>query len=51
VLGTVCSKITYDDAKYNGAVCVLPSYLSKGLDFDAVIISDKFPRKNIIHNH
>ena len=29
-----------DQEKYNGGVCVLTSYLSKGLEFDAVIIAD-----------
>ncbi len=32
--------ITNKNTKYNGGICILPSYLSKGLEFDAVIISD-----------
>ena len=30
--------ITEDNESYNGAVCILTSYLSKGLEFDCVII-------------
>lgn len=32
--------ISGDDVVYNGGVCVLTSYLSKGLEFDAVVIYD-----------
>ena len=32
--------ITDKDAEYNGGVSIVPSYLSKGLEFDAVIITD-----------
>lgn len=32
--------ITSKDTKYNGGVCIVPSYLSKGLEFDAVIITN-----------
>lgn len=32
--------ITSKDTKYNGGVCIVPSYLSKGLEFDAVIIAN-----------
>ena len=27
-------------AKYNGGICIVTSYLAKGLEFDAVIISN-----------
>ena len=33
-------KISYQDTTYDGGLCIMPSYLSKGLEFDAVIISD-----------
>lgn len=33
-----CEIITYDKTQYNGGVCVLTSYLAKGLEFDCVII-------------
>lgn len=29
-----------DQEKYNGGVCILTSYLSKGLEFDVVIVAD-----------
>lgn len=38
--GLDIKKISYNDTKYNGGICIMPSYLSKGLEFDAVIISD-----------
>lgn len=35
------SEIIYkDQEKYNGGVCIMTSYLSKGLEFDVVIIAD-----------
>ena len=35
------SEIIYkDQEKYNGGICLLTSYLSKGLEFDVVIIAD-----------
>lgn len=35
------SEIIYkDQEKYNGGVCILTSYLSKGLEFDVVIVAD-----------
>ena len=35
------SEIIYkDQEKYNGGVCILTSYLSKGLEFDVVIVVD-----------
>ena len=35
------SEIIYkDQEKYNGGVCILTSYLSKGLEFDVVIIAE-----------
>lgn len=32
--------ISSKDAEYNGGINIVPSYLSKGLEFDAVIITD-----------
>ena len=32
------SEITENNYQYNGGLCIMPSYLSKGLEFDAVII-------------
>ena len=32
--------ITDKDSEYNGGISIVPSYLSKGLEFDAVIITD-----------
>ena len=32
--------INSKDAEYNGGINIVPSYLSKGLEFDAVIITD-----------
>lgn len=32
------SEITENNDQYNGGLCIMPSYLSKGLEFDAVII-------------
>lgn len=32
--------ITDKDAEYNGGISIVPSYLSKGLEFDAVIITN-----------
>lgn len=35
------SEIIYkDQEKYNGGVCIVTSYLSKGLEFDVVIVAD-----------
>jgi DNA helicase-2/ATP-dependent DNA helicase PcrA len=37
----IASEIIYkDQEKYNGGVCILTSYLSKGLEFDVVIVAD-----------
>jgi DNA helicase-2/ATP-dependent DNA helicase PcrA len=45
--------ITYAQAEYNGGVCILTSYLAKGLEFDCVIIFDAseniYPHDNIIN--
>ncbi len=38
--GITLTLITGKDLTYNGGVCVITSYLAKGLEFDAVIISD-----------
>jgi len=32
--------ISDKDSEYNGGISVVPSYLSKGLEFDAVIITN-----------
>ena len=32
--------INSKDSEYNGGINIVPSYLSKGLEFDAVIITD-----------
>lgn len=47
------SEIIYKDQKnYNGGVCILTSYLSKGLEFDVVIVADsdeeKYNSNNIL---
>lgn len=44
--------IDFDKTQYNGGVCVLTSYLAKGLEFDCVIVYDasesKYQHDNII---
>lgn len=40
--------ITSDNLNYNHKINILPSYLSKGLEFDSVIIIDTFDRTNEI---
>lgn len=37
-MGLNISEITENNEQYNGGLCIMPSYLSKGLEFDAVII-------------
>ncbi len=37
--GIICNLITGDDTTYSGGVCVITSYLAKGLEFDGVIIA------------
>lgn len=37
-LGLDVSVITEKNEKYHGGLCIMPSYLSKGLEFDAVIL-------------
>jgi len=39
--------ITDKDTMYNGGICIIPSYLAKGLEFDAVIISNA---SSIVYN-
>ena len=34
------TRVTSKDEEYTGGNCILTSYLSKGLEFDAVILSD-----------
>lgn len=38
--GIASTSINNDDSEYKGGICVLTSHLSKGLEFDAVIITD-----------
>ncbi len=38
--GYLLNLIESSDDSYNGGICVIPSYLSKGLEFDGVIVSD-----------
>ena len=37
-LGLDIPVITEKNEEYNGGLCIIPSYLSKGLEFDAVIL-------------
>lgn len=37
-IGLKLNKISEQDLAYNGGLCIMPSYISKGLEFDAVII-------------
>lgn len=39
------SKITLDNDKYKNGICILPVYLAKGLEFDAVILNDVSDKK------
>ena len=41
--------LTTRDRQYEGGICVLPSALSKGLEFDAVIVADaeRYPKSDI----
>ena len=34
------TKIDEATSKYDGGICILPVYLSKGLEFDCVILTD-----------
>lgn len=38
--GLDAERITADQRKYKGGLSVIPSYLTKGLEFDAVIVAD-----------
>lgn len=40
--------INKDNINYDNNINILPSYLSKGLEFDSVIIVDSFDKENII---
>jgi len=44
-LGLNIHKISEEDLTYNGGLCIMPTYLSKGLEFDAVIIYDANDKK------
>ena len=37
-LGVNIHKISEEDQTYEGGLCIMPSYLSKGLEFDGVIV-------------
>ena len=39
-MGICVANITNSDTKYDGGICTITSYLSKGLEFDGVIITD-----------
>lgn len=39
------NKITSDNDKYKEGICILPVYLAKGLEFDAVILNDASNQK------
>ena len=43
-LGIKVTNITDSDTKYDGGICTITSYLAKGLEFDAVVISDATER-------
>jgi DNA helicase-2/ATP-dependent DNA helicase PcrA len=38
--GVACSLISEGQSKYNGGISIVPIYLTKGLEFDAVLIMD-----------
>ena len=40
--------INKDNLNYDSNINILPSYLSKGLEFDSVIIVDSFDKENVI---
>lgn len=44
-MGIVANKITDSNTLYNGGICVITSYLAKGLEFDSVIITDASEEK------
>jgi DNA helicase-2/ATP-dependent DNA helicase PcrA len=39
-MGLKIRNIASTDIEYNGGICIITSYLSKGLEFDAVIVAD-----------
>ncbi len=39
-LGVTAENINSKNDEYNGGICTIPSYLSKGLEFDSVIIAN-----------
>lgn len=43
--GISAVNISTSDKEYHGGICTIPSYLSKGLEFDGVIISDASDKK------
>ena len=42
--GLDAERITADQRKYRGGLSVIPSYLTKGLEFDGVIVADASAR-------
>lgn len=44
------TKIDETTTKYDGGICILPVYLSKGLEFDCVILSDVDDNNYTINN-
>ena len=47
--GINATNITGSDTEYKGGICTITSYLSKGLEFDGVIIADA--SENIYHSN
>ena len=39
-LGININRISEKNEEYKGGICIMPSYLSKGLEFDAIILSN-----------
>ena len=40
--------INKNNSNYDNKINILPSYLSKGLEFDSVIIIDTFDKENVM---
>ena len=43
--GVIAENINSKNDEYNGSICTIPSYLSKGLEFDSVIVADASENK------
>ena len=39
-LGVNIHRISEEDQTYEGGLCIMPAYLSKGLEFDGVVLYD-----------